>query len=134
MTDKAKSEEQMVFLVRNALLVAGQEMGNGDHWPVVKDTVHKIMRDWENLKIERNVDDELHIHLYDQIKEMEAGLGECAPDVRKVLEPRIKELREVCDAYFSDIDQSAIEYDENTAPEHVKRMKAILNTLEEDHE
>ena len=41
----------MVSLVRNALLVAGHEMGaNGDHWPVIKSTIHSIMKDWEDLK------------------------------------------------------------------------------------
>lgn len=134
MTTTAMNEEQMVFLVRNALLVAGQEMGNGDQWPVVKDTIYKIMKDFEDLKIERNVDEELKVHLYEQLRRMEAGLNECDPDIRATLEPRIKELHEVCDAYFSDIDKSVLGYDENQAPEHIKRMKAILKTMEDDHE
>ena len=134
MTTTAISEEQMVHLVRNALLVAGQEMGDGDQWPVIKDTVYRIMKDWEDLKVERNVDAELKIHLYAQLKGMEAGLAECTPGVRAVLEPRIKELHEVCDAYFSDIDVDIVEYDEENAPEHIKRMKSILNTMEDDHE
>lgn len=137
MTDtsaKTMSEEQMVFLVRNALLVAGQEIGKGDQWPVIKDTVHKLMKDWEDLKVERSVDEELKIHLYDQLEEMELGLEECTPKMRALLEPRIKDLHEVCDAYFSDLDKSAVKYEEDSAPEHVKRMKAILATMEEDHD
>ncbi len=134
MTAKAMSEEQMVHLVRNALLVAGQEMGNGDQWPVIKDTVYRIMKDWEDLKVERNVDEELKIHLYAQLKEMEAGLSDCTPEVRAQVEPKVKEWREICDAYFSDIDNNAVVYDEENAPQHIKRMRAILNTMEEDHE
>ena len=133
MIDKALSEEQMVHLVRNALLVAGQEMGDGDQWPVVKDTVYKIMKDWEDLKVERNVDEVLKVHLYEQLKEMEAGLAECTSEMRALLAPRVRELREVCDAYFSDVDPRAVVYDEENAPEHIKRMKVIVNTLEEDH-
>ena len=34
------TDDQAVNLVRNSLLVAGQEMGHdGDHWPVIKSTV-----------------------------------------------------------------------------------------------
>ena len=54
------TEEKMVTLVRNALLAAGHEMGkNGDHWPVIKSTIEKVMKDWENLKIERDITAEL---------------------------------------------------------------------------
>ncbi len=131
---KEANEERLVHLVRNALLVAGQEMGEGDQWPVIKDTVHHIMKDWEDLKIERNVDAELKIHLYAQLKEMEAGLAECTPEVRAQIEPKVKEWREVCDAYFSDLDRNAVEYDPETAPDHIKRMHAILSTMEDNDE
>jgi hypothetical protein len=134
MKTESLNEEQMVFLVRNALLVAGQEMGRGDEWPVVKDTIFKIMKDWEDLRIERAVDEQLKIHLYDQIKKMEESLAECSPDAREVLEPKVREWREVCDAYFADVDPGAVHCDEENAPEHIKRMKAILGTLEDDHE
>ncbi len=64
MTAQATTETQMVGLVRNALLVAGQEMGaDGDHWPVINSTIHSIAKDWENLQIERNVHTELKTHL-----------------------------------------------------------------------
>ena len=134
MKTKPASEEQMVQIVRNALLVAGQEMGDGDQWPVIKDTIYKIAKDYEDLKIERNVDDELKTHLYAQLKGMEAGLVTCSPEMRAKLEPKVKELRDVCDAYFSDVDRSAIVYDADEAPEHVKRMRAILATLEDKNE
>ncbi|MDE1902041.1 MAG: hypothetical protein KGI37_10420 [Alphaproteobacteria bacterium] len=133
-----QQEEQMVHLVRNALLVAGQEMDGdghkGDQWPVIKSTIHAIMKDWEDLKIERNVDAELKVHLYEQIKEMEAGFPDCTPAARAVLEPKIKELREICDAYFADLNKDAVFYDEEAAPEHVKRMKAIVSTLEGEND
>lgn len=134
MKSKALSEEQMVHLVRNALLVAGQEMGNGDQWPVVKDTIYKIMKDWENLKIERAVDAEMKTHLYEQIQEMEKGLEECDPATRADLEPHIKEWREICDAYFADVDENAVIYDEANEPEHIKRMRAIIDTMEEKND
>ncbi|MDR3450567.1 MAG: hypothetical protein P4M15_12640 [Alphaproteobacteria bacterium] len=125
------NEEQMVHLVRNALLVAGQEMGNGDQWPVVKDTIYKIMKDWEDLKVERAVDVELKAHLYAQLDGMEASLPECSPEAAAQLIPKIKHLREVCDAYFSELNRNAVYADEDDQPEHVKRMRAIIQTLEE---
>ena len=134
MTSQTMSEDQMVFLVRNALLVASQELGRGDEWPVVKDTIHKVMKDWETLKAERNVDTELKIHLYDQLKRMEESLIECAPDIRDVLEPRIRILRDACDAYFAKIDKSACMKNKEDEPIHVKRMNAILETMEEGYE
>jgi hypothetical protein len=132
MTAKPLNEEQMVHVVRNALLVAGQEMGNGDQWPVIKDTIHKIMKDWEDLKIERNVDAELKVHLYAQIAEMEAGLPECSHEMQLRLAPKVKELRDVCDAYFSDVDRNAVMYDDSKTPAHIKRMKTIIATLEDN--
>jgi len=128
MTQQAMSEEKMVHLVRNALLVAGQEMGDGDQWPVIKDMIYKIMKDYENLKIERNVDAELRVHLYEQLAEMEAGLTESSAEAHALLEPKVRELREVCDACFSELDRNAVAYDEDEAPAHIKRMKAILTT------
>ncbi len=133
-TTKPMNEEQMIYLVRNAMLVASQEMGSGDQWPVVKDTIYKVMKDFEDSKIQDNVDVELKTHLYEQIAEMEAGLLECSLDMRKKVEPAIKEWREVCDAYFSDVDRNAIYYDAKEAPEHIKRMKAILATMEDNNE
>jgi hypothetical protein len=130
MTGNRMSEEQMVGMVRNALLVAGQEMGNGDQWPVIKDTIHKIEADWERLQIERNVDEELKVHLYAQLAEMEAGLPECSPEMRANLTPKVKELRDVCDAYFSDLDKHSIVYDAAEEPDHIKRMRVIISSLE----
>ena len=38
-------------------------MGDGDQWPVVKDTVYRVMKDWEDLKVERAVHAEMKIHI-----------------------------------------------------------------------
>ena len=98
---KQMTEEQKMMFLRNALVVAGQEMGDdGDHWPVIKSTVHAIMKTWEDVKTERNVDNEMKTHLYQQLQIMENGLGDCTADARKAIEPKLKELREVYDAYF----------------------------------
>ncbi len=133
MTERALSEEQVVHLVRNALLVAGQEMGDGDQWPVVKDTIYKIMQDFEELKVERNVNAELKVHLYEQLKIMEAGLSELSNEKRELYAPKVKEWRELCDAYFTDVDPNAVEYDEDNEPDHIKRMRVIIKTLEDDN-
>ena len=128
-------EGQMVQLVRNALLVAGQEMGTeGDHWPVINATVHQIMRDWEEVKLERAADAEMKIHLYEQLAIMERGLPECEPDVQAELRPRLQELREVYDAYFAPTDGRLIALPEDGTPAHIKRARAIISTLEADDE
>ena len=129
-----KQEEQMVHLVRNTLLVAGQEMGSGDHWPVVKSTIYSIMQDWEDLKTERNVHIELRRHLGEQLRIMEDELPKCGPDAQAVLGPKIKEFREIYDAHFTDLDKNAIVYDTEQVPEHIKRMNAIISTLEGEND
>ena len=134
MTPNTAKEEQIVHLVRNALLVAGQEMGEGDHWPVVKDTVYKIMKDWEDLKVERNVDEELKIQTYEQLRGIDEDLAKCSPEIRAKVDPIINELREVCEAHFSDLNPRAVMYQEDDAPDHIKRMNAILSTMEHKDE
>ncbi len=132
MDAKTLNEGQMINLVRNALLVAGHEMGeDGDHWPVIKSTIHQIMRDWENVQIERNTDAEMKIHLYQQLAIMERGLPDCAPDVQADLAPRLKELREIYDAYFSAVDEKVEDFSEQESPLYVQRAEAIVTALGE---
>ena len=51
-------------MARNALLVAGHEMGSGgDHWPVIKAAVHGLARAYEAMKIEEAVTQQLRIHM-----------------------------------------------------------------------
>ena len=132
MTAKAMNEEQMVHLVRNSLLVAGQEMGNGDQWPVIKDTIHKIMKDWEDLKIEQNVDAELKKHYADLIDNLENNLVLCPIELRPRAEQMIHNLRELYAARFEPILDENIRLEE--LPVHAQRMIEIINTLENENE
>lgn len=128
-----KQEEQMVHLVRNALLVAGQEMGNGDHWPVVKSTIYSIMKDWEDLKIERNVHAELKKHLYAQLDEMDRlAQNHTAAEKAEAL-PKLKELREIYDAYFEPANKEFLKLNKEDTPIHVKRAQHLLKTLEDEN-
>jgi hypothetical protein len=128
------SDEQMMELVRNALIIAGMEMGpNGDHWPVIKSTIKSVMKDWEDLKIERAVHAEMKHHLYEHLEKMESILPTCEPNVQADVAPKLKELREVYDAYFTDIDENALlDLDDTEVPMHVKRAEAIFDTLENE--
>lgn len=128
-TATAMSEEQMVHLVRNALLVAGQEMGKGDQWPVIKDTVYKIMKDWEDLKVERNVDDELKTHYLAIIKDLADNLHECPQEMRPKAEQMIRDLYEIYTAHFEPA--KSIEASHDDLPLHMQRMFEIIKTLEE---
>jgi hypothetical protein len=124
------NEAQMVGLVRNALLVAGEEMGeNGEHWPVVNATIHSIAKDWEESRLEDAADEEMKGHLYQKLENMEKGLADCSPELRTELAPKLKELREAYDAYFSPIDEKAALIHEDEVPIHIKRAEAIIATL-----
>lgn len=128
------TDAQKVGLVRNALLVAGHEMGEtGDHWPVIKDTLDKIAKGWEQVCIEDNVDAQLKIHLYEQLEIMERGLDACSPEVRADVEPTLKELREIYDAYFCSVEDNIVPVREEEIPEYLKRADYIISTLEDDH-
>jgi hypothetical protein len=128
------SEQQAINLVRNALLVAGIEMGTeGDHWPVIKTTVHSMMKDWEDLQVERNVADEMKIHLYAQLEIMERGIADCQDaDIKEKITVKLKQLREVYDAHFSVVDTS-VDVSSTDLPVWVARAKAITDTLESDN-
>jgi predicted exporter len=127
------SEGQAVNLVRNALLVAGHEMGeDGDHWPVIKSTIHQMMQDYEQLKIERNVDDELKVHLGEQLAIMESRVKECPVEIRAQQMRLLREMREVYEAYFASIDEDQIVVMEDDVPDYIKQAEEIILTLEED--
>ncbi len=129
----ALSDEQMVRLTCNALYVAGLEMGaEGDHWPVIKDTIRHVMDDWEKLKIERAVFEELKTHLYANLEKMEAILPTCTPEEQIEAGPKIKRLREIYDAYFTNVDKNMLYLDEADVPAYVKRAEAIIDTLEKE--
>jgi len=132
------SENDMKTLVRNALMVAGQEMGEtGDHWPVIKNTITDIMHDWEMLEAERAFQDEMKAHLYGQLKAMEEVLATCSAETQAEVAPRLAELREIYDAHFERPAHETIDLtgDEDAdKPVHIKRAEAILRTLEEDDE
>lgn len=128
---KEMTEAQMVGLVRNALLVAGYELGKtGDHWPVINATIKSIASDWEESQIQKNVDEEMKIHLYEQLGIMEKGMADCSPAVRAELTPVLKELRELYDCYFSSLDDRAVQpIRDEEIPVYVKRAEAIIATL-----
>jgi hypothetical protein len=139
MTPKASyemTETQMVGMIRNAVLVAGYEMGKeGDHWPVINDTIHSIARDWQEVQTQKDVDAELQVHLYEQLAAMEQELPNCDPQLRAELEPKLKELREIYDSYFMPLSRSAIvPILDCEIPMYLKRAEAIVETLGGEHE
>jgi hypothetical protein len=128
------SEEQLVHLIRNALLVAGQEMGDGDHWPVIKDTVYKVMKDWEDLKLERNVREEMKKHIYTCLDDLDKLSLTTSAEDRANDAPILKELREIYDAYFEPIDMRQLMLAEEDVPMHVKRAEILISSLEHNHD
>jgi thiamine pyrophosphate-dependent acetolactate synthase large subunit-like protein len=128
------TEAQAVNLVRNALLVAGQEMGReGDHWPVIKSTVLQIMKDHENLQIERNVSVELEKHCRDVLKEMEKSIEHCPLEMLNEAKAAMKDLWEMHNAYFQPIDHTMFVVCDDDIPIHIKRAETIISTLGGDH-
>lgn len=130
-------EEKLVERLRNALLVAGQELGaEGDHWPAIQSTIRQLSRDYEEVKIERDVDAELQLHLAEQINLIEKAIVGLPDEARAAIGKDIKELREIYDAYFTPVPQNIIEEvaASEEAPLHVRRAAAILSTLEEPND
>ncbi len=137
------TETEMKALVRNALMVAGREMGEtGDHWPVIKKTIADLMGDWERLRIEREVHAEMKRHLYEQLAAMEQILLTCPKEEQKIIAPRLAELREVYNAFFSNVekeelyleDDIELYLEEAEKPLHIRRAEAIIETLEEEQD
>ncbi len=126
-------EADMKSLIRNALMVAGQEMGkDGDHWPVIKNTITDVMRDWEELEIERTIHAELQHQMSRYLDDMLEVLKTCKPSVQKAAAPYIKELREIYDAAFSTPDEEFYDLSDEDKPIHIKRAEAIIDTLFDD--
>ncbi|MBI1272588.1 MAG: hypothetical protein GC131_00680 [Alphaproteobacteria bacterium] len=103
-------QDRLLQLARNALMVAGHEMGKeGDHWPVIKATIAGITKDYEELQIERAVSAELEEHMGDIVCEYEEMLASCDnPALRAELEPVVREMRDVYEANFAPVDHSKI--------------------------
>ncbi len=133
-TNPTMSEEQAVHLVRNSLLVAGSEMGaEGDHWPVIKTTIHSIMRDWESLQIERNVEAELKTHYNAMISNLERNLHLCPIDLQPAAIKMIGEMRQLYQARFEPAEMTMYVNCDADIPIHIKRMNEIVKTLENDY-
>ena len=131
MPESAKmTEEQIVSLVRNALIVAGQEMGNdGDHWPVIKSTIHNIMKDWEDLKTERNVSLEVKKHYDKMLADLEDLASQTTDKVKSDIEEAISQIRVLTDACFAKVDENNLYFGEDEIPIHAKRAQAIIKSL-----
>ncbi len=133
-------DDKMVHLARNAMLVAGIEMGKeGDHWPVIKANIHALMRDYENLKIETAVQEELREHVGKVIGELEHDLTQCSAATQAKAAPHILKMRELYDAMFAPADEAvmaaaaeAAESEEETGYVPWKSSAAIIETLSED--
>jgi hypothetical protein len=126
------TEEQMVNLVRNALVAAGHEMGKeGDHWPVIKSTVNKVLKDWENIKAEREINAEFKKEFGDIIKDMENNLQKCPADFRPEAEKLVAWVRELYDARFSPVDLTMYVVCDDDIPIHIRRAENMMRTLED---
>ncbi len=127
------TEEQAVRMLSNALVLAGREMGDGgDHWPVIKSAIRDLNADWEKLKIERAVHAEMQEHLYAALAEMESRARGCDAATKAEVMPKLRELREIYDAFFSPVPLAspvAAANDEET-PNYVKRIENMMEIFE----
>ena len=102
----------MLNLARNALLVAGHEMGSeGDHWPVIKAAVHGLARAYEAMKIEEEVTSQLRIHMKSALDEYEQLVEHHGDELdetqRDELQQFIANMRELYHARFDEPVQAA---------------------------
>lgn len=132
--------DHTVHLARNALLVAGLEMGKeGDHWPVIKANIHALMHDYENLKIELAVQEQLREHLGQRLKEFEELLARSDDTFRTAMAPHVNKMREIYDAMFAPVGADsesiqATEADEADEGRYAswKSSAAIIRNLKEE--
>ncbi len=132
MAAKAMTEDQMAHMVRNALLVAGQEMGEGDHWPVINSTIHDIMLDVEDIKAQREALKLAKQHYENMIKELMTIRDVSAEGQKAELEATISEVRALYHACFDAVDLGDVELDYDEVPDFYKRADLILSELGDD--
>ena len=127
------TEAQAVDLVRNALVVAGHELGkDGDHWPVIKSTVHSIMRDYEEWEVGKNTFAEVRKHYREMITELRDLSEKCPEESKAQVNALVADLLQLYTACFTPVDRNYLQITEEEFPPHVKRAAAIIDTLEED--
>lgn len=102
----------MLNLARNALLVAGHEMGaDGDHWPVIKAAVHGLARAYEAMKIEEEVTRQLRVHMKDALDEYEQLVDQHGDELDTAqcaeLQSFIHDMRELYSARFDPVATAA---------------------------
>jgi hypothetical protein len=99
-------DTNILHIARNALLVAGQEMGaEGDHWPVIKATVHGIAREYDQLQAERRVSAELKKHIAGALEEYERIVAASPEDLARDLRPIVRDMWDVFHARFDPVDE-----------------------------
>ena len=133
MTGKAMTEDQMVHIVRNALIVAGQEMGqDGDHWPVINATIHDIMEDIEETKAKRAALIQVKKYYEDMIRELVSIRNKKNENDKAEMEAVISEIRALYRACFDEVDLANVYLSETDLPQHFKRADIIISTLGDD--
>ncbi|QQR69347.1 MAG: hypothetical protein IPI58_01295 [Alphaproteobacteria bacterium] len=96
-----EEEQALVQAACNAVILAGQEMGaDGDHWPLIKATLHGMIEDYRDLRIERAVSKEMEDHLGTLINDYESLLNLCPRELAEQIAPMIAQMREVYEARF----------------------------------
>lgn len=99
------SDASLLNMARNALLVAGHEMGSeGDHWPVIKAAVHGLARAYDAMKVEEEVANQLRTHMKAALDEYQALVESYGDDLTAVqkdeLEKFIDDMRDIYSARF----------------------------------
>lgn len=138
-------DASLLNMARNALLVAGHEMGqDGDHWPVIKAAVHGLARAYEAMKIEEEVTNQLKLHMKAALDEYQALVeshGDELDHQQKIeLQRFINDMREIYNARFDPV----VSNDDNPMAELMRlatgtdgmlpfeRAAAIIRTLDEE--
>jgi hypothetical protein len=134
MATQGMTEGQAVNLVRNALLAAGHEMGEGgDHWPVIKATIQSIMKDYEDWQIEQNVFAEVKKHYRAMINELEVLSKNCPAESKAKVEELVTNLLDLHNACFTPMERKHLHISEKDFAPHLRRADAIIKTLEDDN-
>ena len=101
----------------------------GDHWPVIKDTIHHIMQDWEDLQTEREICAEVKKLYEKMITDLEALANTVSGEVKIDIDATVARIRALTDACSARVDMNDVYLSAEDTPPHIKRAEAIIKTL-----
>jgi hypothetical protein len=101
---------------------------------VINSTIDSLMKDWESVEIEHNVQAELKANFLYTIEELKSIHKDSPDSFKPRIQTAIDQLQEIYDAAFAEADDSKTSIKPKDFPPYIARAEAILKTLEDDND